>query len=278
MRNDSISRRFRNDESEERRKRKIEEADRSILDGIPIVGRPLAWVKERFGWQGVLLILAGFLVAIILAYADLLPKWLIPNQGNVQPLPATHELLANPKTVLAQAMRDAKTDMELSGVALTFIEFNVLEQKIRGGFVANIVLLDPCEGGILERIVAENGNENPRTNLRTQLKKLQDLRRRLPPNVQHLLKVKLSPHPATMIVGMFDRRRDLYMYPCPFGQPCTESPVLVFRDNRERNPQNSAVFEAHYLKLFNDRESVDLDTYNLDKPCLPPNPDRANRR
>lgn len=239
------------------------------------VGPFLRLFREVFGLTGILLLLAGFVAAVGVAYAGLLPAWLICR---ARPC-GEYEMVANPNAVMAKALEDAEYGIEASGVALTFIDPHVLEKKIESGFSADLILLDPCSDAVFRRDEDTGHVSGARYNILNQLRRLKAQRELLPRDKKGLLHVSLSRRPATMAVVMFDRRLILYSYLCRYGANCTESPVIVFKRYGDGGTKNAFgfFFEQHYDAVSRDAgQPLDLDSYDPDNPC-PASGDAARR-
>lgn len=276
-----------NTEEEKRRRQKREEVEGDVLKNIPLVGPYLAWVKWQFGWTGLLLMLAGSLVAVILIYIGLLPQWLVSEKYKPAPVPTPapvpqcdigYELIEGAETVFIEAFENAKTNMEVSAVALKALNLNTLKEKIAGDFRADIVVLSPCSDAV-RRMPDDTGLDSGASrNIPNLLAGLKSYWQLLPDDKKEQLKVRLSKRPAPMVVAMFDHRRELYAYWCRYGAPCTKSHVLAFKHYGEKKPeytlanQAGLFFEHHYNAVFRDAQPLDLNAYDPDKPCPPQAP------
>lgn len=272
------------EEKKKRRQQKCDEAADVFLKNIPVVGSYLAWVKGQFGWTGLSLLLAGTVVAVILAYIGLLPKWLISEGYKTAPLSQEdrgYELIAEPAEVLSMAFKNAQADMEVSAVALKAINLNTLKEKIEGDFRANIVVLDPCSDAVRRMPENTGVDSGASSNILNLLERLKNYWQLLPKGKKGNLQVRLSKRPATMVVAMFDHRRELYAYWCRYGAPCSKSHVLAFKHYGEKKPeyaianQAGLLFENHYDAVFSDAEPLDLNAYDPNNPCPASSPART---
>jgi hypothetical protein len=264
-------------EEKKRRQQKLEEARHNALKDVPLVGSFLVWAQLQFGWTGIVLLLAGFLVAVILIYAGLLPKRLIAEVYKTAPLPQRdrgYELIPDPEVALSQALKNAQFNVEVSGVAVSAINLNTLKEKIEHGFSADIVILDPCSDAVQRRTEDTGHISGASRNILKVLEGMKSYWEQLPEDKKKHLQVRLSKRPATMVVAMFDRRRELYAYWCRYGAPCTKSHVLVFKNYGEKNPENTVAneaglfFENHYDAVFRDAgQPLDFNAYNPGIPC-----------
>jgi hypothetical protein len=257
-------------------RQEIAETVNSILRGIPIFGPYVVLVKLKFGWSGILLSLSGFFLAVILIYIGLLPAAVVADKyknSTTAPAPnegRDYELKSNPKAVLEDVVKNAKSSVQASGIALMSIDPGTVAEKIKSGVNVELVYTNPCGELICRRMKDEN-SMNAQGNVRRQLSRLNDYySNKFDEGERGRLHVYLSDSAyPTMIVTIIDNR-DLYAYFCPYADVCTASPMLVLKDYKdEKRPQNgdARFFEKHFNAVRGVSAPLDFKKYDFDKPC-----------
>jgi hypothetical protein len=275
-------------DEEKVRQQAIAETIHNILRGIPIFGPYVVLVKLKFGWSGILLCLGGFLLAVVLVYLGLLPSRVVGDRYKATPTSASasagdggYVLESNPRALLAEAVSNAQSSVDASGIALVAIDPGAVAGRVRAGVNVNLFYTDPCASVICNRM-RDEGTENAQGNIHNQLARLNGLWRQFKETEKTKLHVNLveDVYP-TMIVAVIDNR-DLYAYFCPHGDNCTASPVLVFRGYKEgKRPPNDAAlfFEKHLNSVRSKAKPLDFSRYDFARscPCPSPTPSEALR-
>ena len=246
--------------AEAEKKKALAEAVNNILKGIPFIGPYIVIIKLKWGWTGILLLFAGFLIAAILIGTGLYPERGISHRYGGT---SNYKLLPAEKVNWQEALSNAKTRICASGVALSKIDPKLVSDKVKAGVSVQLIYVNPCGAAVQERQADEN-NPHASANVTSAIQKLGDFTKDLSTAQKQGLHVMLSPAYPTMIVMIIDN--DLYAYFCPYGAECSTSPVMVFSNYREKSPETAMFFEKNFFALSNVAKQVS----DLHKTCNAP--------
>jgi len=247
----------------------------SILRGIPFIGPYIVIVKLKWGWAGILLLVIGFMIATLLVLTGFFPSSAVsdkykqnastsPNMS--APETREYELKAQHDIMWDAAVKQAKSRIWASGVALSKLNPQLIAEKVKEGVTVQMAYLSPCGDMVKQRMDDEN-NPDAAVNIKGNLNKFDTFTRDFNVMQKDSLKVKLTNVYPTMVVIIIDN--DLYAYFCPYGAVCSNSPVLVFKDY-EKKPKSTAAkfFEDHFIAVCNKLKPIS----NYKDPCSAPSP------
>jgi hypothetical protein len=255
----------------EKKKALAKEID-SILRGIPFIGPYIVIVKLKWGWAGILLLIIGFMIATLLVFTGFFPSSAVSEKykqntstsPNVSaPESREYELKAQQDILWDAAVKNAKSRIWASGIALSKLNPQLIAEKVKEGVPVQMAYLSPCGDVIKQRMDDEN-NPDAAVNIKANLNKFDTFTRDFNVMQKDSLKVKLTNVYPTMVVIIIDN--DLYTYFCPYGAVCSNSPVLVFKDY-EKKPKSTAAkfFEDHFIAVCNKLKPIS----NYKDPCSP---------
>ncbi|MDQ1524244.1 MAG: hypothetical protein QOE47_2168 [Pyrinomonadaceae bacterium] len=242
------------------KKKAITDAVTQILNGIPFIGPYIVVVKLKWGWTGLVLSVGGFMLASLMVFTGLFPERAVSDKYK-NSLPQQQQRLFDPtaesrdyELKLQQdvswdaAIRNAKSRVWASGVALRKLNPQLIAEKVKEGIPAQIVYVNPCGKTIVSRQNDEN-NQNALENIKGNLRTFNTYTKDFNEIQKSLLQVKLTEAYPTMVVIIIDD--DLYAYFCPYGAVCSNSPVLVFKGYHENKSVSDAAkfFEDHFLAI-----------------------------
>jgi hypothetical protein len=236
------------------KKKILTETINDILKGIPFIGPYIVIVKVKWGWTGILLLIGGFLTAVVFAYVGLFPDWLISYKyKNVPTGNKSYELKPQDQVPWESVLKQAKHKLQASGIALTHINTETLTSKVAHEEVqATLVMVDPC-GDAVKRRQEDEGNDSASQNIFHQLKGFgrytsdSKLSPKEKLKLEKSLEIWLIEGYPTMAIIIVDD--DLYAYFCTYGSSCATSPVLIFK-NYHGNP-DAEYFARQFSTIFN---------------------------
>src|SRR6267142_1667852 len=247
----------------------------SILRGIPFIGPYIVIVKLKWGWAGILLLVIGFMIATLLVLTGFFPSSAVsdkykqnastsPNMS--APETREYELKAQHDIMWEAAVKQAKSRIWASGVALSKLNPQLIAEKVKEGVTVQMAYLSPCGDMVKQRMDDEN-NPDAAVNIKGNLNKFDTFTRDFNVMQKDSLKVKLTNVYPTMVVIIIDN--DLSAYFCPYGAVCSNSPVLVFKDYEKKLKSTAAkFFEDHFIAVCNKLKPIS----NYKDPCSAPSP------
>jgi|SRR5882724_791240 len=247
---------------EAEKKRALAEAVNNILKGIPFIGPYIIIIKLKWGWGGILLFLGGFLVATLLIATGFFPDRAVSSTYKSNASQTTdYELKAQDDIQWDAAVKNAKSKIKATGVALSKLDPKSVTDKVKEGVVVQLVYINPCGETVKKRQKDEN-NPHASMNITNAIRKFGDFIKDSNTSQSQSLQIKLTDTYPTMVVVIIDN--DLYAYFCPYGADCSTSPVLVFKGYRGKTPMNpsAAFFEKAVNATFNQATLV-TDYSNL---------------
>ncbi|HEY8185057.1 MAG TPA: hypothetical protein VIF64_03250 [Pyrinomonadaceae bacterium] len=253
----------------EKKKALAKEID-SILRGIPFIGPYIVIVKLKWGWAGILLLIVGFMIATLLVFTGFFPSSAVSEKykqnastsPNVSaPESRDYELKAQQDILWDAAVKNAKSRIWASGIALSKLNPQLIAEKVKEGVPVQMAYLSPC-GDVIKQRMGDENNPDAAVNIKANLNKFDTFTRDFNVMQKDSLKVKLTNVYPTMVVIIIDN--DLYTYFCPYGAVCSNSPVLVFKDY-EKKPKSTAAkfFEDHFIAVCNNLKPIS----NYKDPC-----------
>lgn len=253
----------------EKKKALAEEVDK-ILRGIPLIGPYIVIVKLKWGWAGILLLIAGFMIATLLVFMGFFPASAVSQKYKDSVSNSAdrgYELKAQHDIQWDAALRNAKIRIWASGVSLSKLNPQLIAEKVKEGVPVQMAYVNPC-GDMIKKRMADENNPDAVGNIRININKFDTFTRDFSETQKDLLKVKLADSYPTMVVIIIDN--DLYAYFCPYGTVCSNSPVLIFKDYYEQKPKTTAAkfFEDHFLAVSSKLKSIT----NYKDPCSSPTP------
>lgn len=242
-----------------------------ILKGIPFIGPYIVIVKVKWGWTGILLLIGGFLIASGFVYTGLFPESVVSARYKSAdtPPPAEsrdYELRLQQDVSWDAAINNARNRILASGVALMKLNPQLLTQKAKERVNVQVIYVNPCGETVTQRQNDEN-NQNAAANIKGKLQSFANYVKNLSQTERDSLKVKVTDVYPTMVVIIIDD--DLYAYFCPYGAVCSDSPVLVFKGYRYKQPQSAATFFEAHFNAISDSYKTKLVT-NYGDPCSSP--------
>jgi hypothetical protein len=220
----------------------------NILRNIPFIGPYIVIIKLKWGWSGILLLIAGFSIATLLVFFGFFPssavsakyKTSLPTGPDKNPNPPTvpeYELKAMAEVPWDTAVRNAKTRIWATGIALTKLNPQLISERVKERVDVQLAYVNPCGATVQQRMDDEH-NPNASSNILGNLKRFDAYTKDFNAAQRESLKVKLSNVYPTMVVINIDS--DIYAYFCPYGGECSNSPVLVFKNYKEKQPESAA--------------------------------------
>lgn len=246
----------------------------NILRNIPLIGPYIVIIKLKWGWSGILLLIAGFLIATLLVFFGFFPASAVSDKyktsastGPDKQTVPEYELKTMQDVSWDAAVRNARTRIWASGVALSKLNPQLISERVKERVDVQLVYVNPCGATVQQRMTDEH-NPNASSNILSNLKRFDAYTKDFNAAQQESLKVKLSDIYPTMVVVNIDS--DIYAYFCPYGGECSNSPVLVFNGYNQKQPENAAAkfFEGHVLAVCDKGKRIT----NFKDPCSPPSP------
>jgi hypothetical protein len=255
--------------------RAIRIALRRVLKEIPYFGQYILIVESNWGCTGVLFMFVGFMIAAVLVFTGIYPPFAVGERLKTEvaisptptpsPPPAPDYELKLAKDLKLE-VENAKNRVWASGVALSKLDPRILTERLKAGVSVQVVYLDPCGEAIKKRQTDEN-NPSATNNVRTRLTGYDTFSKlyNLAESEKSSLQVRVLDVYPTMAVIIIDN--DLYAYFCRFGDVCSASPALVFKDYTNKKPKDPAAefFENHFNASFAKARRVT----NFTEPCSP---------
>jgi hypothetical protein len=249
-------------DSDTEKKRARADTVNEILKGIPLIGPYLTMVKTEWGWTGLLLLMAGFLIAAALVFTGHFPEQAVSDVFKNRH--KGYELKAQDEISWDAAIRNARNRILALGIALSKLDPKLIAGKVKEGVTAQVIYLNPCHDTIRQRQNDEN-NQDAVSRIKANLQAFGTHTKDFNPALKSSLQVKLTDIYPTMVVVIIDD--DLYAYFCPHNAECTTSPVLVFKDFRGKTPPDVAAqfFESQFNNISNSDRTIPLNSY--EDPC-----------
>jgi hypothetical protein len=249
----------------------------NILRNIPLIGPYIVIIKLKWGWSGILLLIAGFMIATLLVFFGFFPSSAVsakyktgapagPEQNKNSAVPE-YELKTMQDVPWEAALRNAKTRIWASGVALTKLNPQLISERVKDRVDVQLAYVNPCGATVKQRMDDEH-NPNASSNILSNLKRFDAYTKDFNAAQRESLKIRLSDVYPTMVVVNIDS--DIYAYFCPYGGECSNSPVLVFKNYNQKQPENASAkfFEGHVLAVFDKSKRIT----NFIDPCSPASP------